>query len=177
MNRLLALLPIGVFAALLVVFTLALDRDPSKIPSVLIDKPLPAFRLPGIEADIAGLSSTDFRGRPMLLNVFGSWCTSCLAEHGTLMALKEQGVIITGIDWRDAALDGAKWLGANGNPYARVGSDPSGRTGIDLGVTGAPETFVIDAKGRVRYKFIGPIDADAWTNTLEPLLQKLRSES
>jgi cytochrome c biogenesis protein CcmG/thiol:disulfide interchange protein DsbE len=177
MNRLLALLPVGLLAAVLVGSWFALNRDPSKIPSVLIDKPLPAFQLPGVEADIAGLSSTDFHGQPILLNVFGSWCGSCLAEHGMLMELKQQGVVIDGIDWRDAAIDGAKWLGQNGNPYARVGSDPLGRTGIDLGVTGAPETFIVDARGRVRYKHIGPIEPDDWTNTIEPLLRKLRSES
>jgi len=177
MKRLLALLPVGLLAALLVTFYFALHRDPSVIPSVFIDKPLPAFRLPALEAGTAGLSSSDVRGTPVLLNVFASWCVSCRAEHGMLMALKSQGVTIDGIDWRDEAVDGAKWLDENGNPYARVGNDRTGRTGIDLGVTGAPETFIVDAKGRVRYKHIGPIEADDWVNTIEPLMRKLRSES
>ena len=94
-----------------------------------------------------------------------------------LMELAHEGVVINGIDWRDEAIDGAKWLNQNGNPYAHVGNDRTGRTGIDLGVTGAPETFILDAKGRVRYKQIGPIDADTWNNTIAPLLKKLRSES
>jgi cytochrome c biogenesis protein CcmG/thiol:disulfide interchange protein DsbE len=177
MNRALALIPVGLFVALLVTFYLALGRDPTHIPSVLIDKPLPAFDLPGVGAGTAGLRTSDLRGQPILLNVFGSWCISCVQEHPVLMELAREGVVIDGIDWRDEAIDGAKWLGQNGNPYARVGNDRTGRTGIDLGVTGAPETFIIDAKGRVRYKQIGPIDADAWNNTILPLLKKLRSES
>lgn len=177
MNRAFALIPVGILLALSVAFFFALQRDPSKIPSVLIDKPLPAFNLGRVEADIPGLSSSDLHGQPILLNVFGSWCVACRQEHESLLALKERGVVIDGIDWRDSANDGARWLSRNGNPYARVGSDPLGRTAIDLGVTGAPETFVIDAKGRVRYKQIGPIDADTWNNTLQPLLEKLKSES
>jgi cytochrome c biogenesis protein CcmG/thiol:disulfide interchange protein DsbE len=177
MNRALALIPVGLFAVLLVTFYFALGRDPTHIPSVLIDKPLPAFDLPGVQAGTEGLRSGDLRGQPMLLNVFGSWCVSCVQEHPVLMELAHEGVIIDGIDWRDEAMDGAKWLNQNGNPYAHVGNDRTGRTGIDLGVTGAPETFIIDAKGRVRYKQIGPIDADTWNNTIAPLMKKLRSES
>jgi cytochrome c biogenesis protein CcmG/thiol:disulfide interchange protein DsbE len=177
MKRAIALVPIGLFAGLLMAFYVALHHDPSAIPSVLIDKPLPAFQLPGVEAGVEGLSSADFRGQPALLNVFGSWCSSCVAEHPMLMELQRRGVVIYGIDWRDEAINGAKWLDQNGNPYARVGNDRSGRTGIDLGVTGAPETFIVDAKGRVRYKVIGPIDPDTWNNTVEPLMRKLRAES
>lgn len=177
MNRGLALIPVGLFAALIVTFYFALGRDPTHIPSVLIDKPLPAFALPGVQTGAAGLRSSDLRGQPMLLNVFGSWCSSCVAEHPMLMELARQGVVIDGIDWRDEAADGAKWLGQYGNPYAHVGNDRMGRTGIDLGVTGAPETFIVDGKGRVRYKQIGPIDADTWNNTILPLMKKLRSES
>ena len=177
MNRTLALIPVGLFAALIVSFYFALGNDPSHIPSVLIDKPLPGFDLPGVEVGAPGLRTSDLRGTPRLLNVFGSWCIACVQEHPMLMDLARQGVVIDGIDWRDEAADGAKWLGQNGNPYARVGNDRTGRTGIDLGVTGAPETFIIDAKGRVRYKQIGPIDTDTWNNTLLPLLKKLQSES
>jgi cytochrome c biogenesis protein CcmG, thiol:disulfide interchange protein DsbE len=172
-----AFLPVTFFGALIVGFFFALHRDPSIIPSVLIDKPLPAFNLPGVEAGAVGLSSADLHGRPALLNVFGSWCSSCVAEHPMLMELQREGVVIYGIDWRDEAADGAKWLDANGNPYARVGNDRLGRVGIDLGVTGAPETFIVDAKGRVRYKQIGPIDADTWTNTIAPLMRKLQAGS
>lgn len=177
MNRALALIPAALFAGLIVVFYFALHRDPSKIPSVLIDKPLPAFNLPAVNSGAAGLRSTDIHGTPSLLNVFGSWCTSCTLEHPMLMELQHEGIVIYGIDWRDKAVDGARWLEDNGNPYTRVGNDRLGRVGIDLGVTGAPETFIIDAKGRVRYKFIGPIGPDDWTQTIAPLLRKLRDET
>ena len=157
-------------------FILGLRHDPSHITSVLIDKPLPEFALPAVRNN-QGLASADFSGEPMLLNVFASWCVSCRVEHGLLLALKQQGVVIQGLDWKDEASDGARYLAENGDPYIKAGNDASGRTGIDLGVAGVPETFVVDGRGRVRYKFIGPIDADDWKNTLKPLLQRLRSET
>ena len=176
MKRLLFLLPVAGLLAVLAAFALGLRYDPSHITSVLIDKPLPGFALPPVR-DQKGLASADFRGEPMLLNVFASWCVACREEHQTLLALKQQGVVIQGLDWKDAAADGARYLADNGDPYIKAGNDESGRTGIDLGVAGVPETFVVDARGRVRYKFIGPIDADDWQNTLKPLLQRLRSET
>ena len=94
-----------------------------------------------------------------------------------LLRLQAEGVAVDGLDWKDDPADGAKWLADNGDPYRRAGNDLSGRTGIDLGVTGAPETFVIDRRGRVRYKHIGPIEADDWTRTLQPLLERLKAES
>lgn len=176
MKRLLFLLPAALFAAVIGAFMLGLRHDPSHITSVLIDKPLPAFALPAVR-DNQGLASADFKGEPMLLNVFASWCVACREEHQMLLSLKQQGVIIQGLDWKDDAADGARYLAQNGDPYIRAGNDASGRTGIDLGVAGVPETFVVDGKGRVRYKFIGPIDADDWENTLKPMLQHLRSET
>ncbi|HUE62841.1 MAG TPA: DsbE family thiol:disulfide interchange protein [Rhizomicrobium sp.] len=176
MKRLLFLLPAALFAAVIGAFILGLRHDPSHITSVLIDKPLPEFALPAVRNN-QGLASADFKGEPMLLNVFASWCVSCRVEHGLLLALKQQGVVIQGLDWKDEASDGARYLAENGDPYIKAGNDASGRTGIDLGVAGVPETFVVDGRGRVRYKFIGPIDADDWENTLKPLLQRLRSET
>ena len=180
MKRLLFLLPAALFAVVIGAFVLGLKHDPSHITSVLIDKPLPEFALPAVrdnQEQNGGLASADFRGEPMLLNVFASWCVSCREEHGLLLQLKQQGVVIQGLDWKDEASEGARYLAQNGDPYIKAGNDQSGRTGIDLGVAGVPETFVVDAKGRVRYKFIGPIDADDWKNTLKPLLQRLRSET
>ena len=176
MKRLLFLLPVALFAAVIGAFMLGLRHDPSHITSMLIDKPLPEFALPAVRNN-QGLASADFKGEPMLLNVFASWCVSCREEHGLLLALKQQGVVIQGLDWKDDAADGARYLAENGDPYIKAGNDASGRIGIDLGVAGVPETFVVDARGRVRYKFIGPIDADDWENTLKPLLQRLRSET
>jgi cytochrome c biogenesis protein CcmG, thiol:disulfide interchange protein DsbE len=176
MKRLLFLLPVALFAAVIGAFVLGLRHDPSHITSVLINKPLPAFALPAVR-DNQGLASADFRGEPMLLNVFASWCVACREEHQMLLQLKQQGVVIQGLDWKDEAAAGARYLAENGDPYIRAGNDLSGRTGIDLGVAGVPETFVVDGRGRVRYKFIGPIDADDWENTLKPMLQRLRSET
>ena len=176
MKRLLFLLPAALFAAVTGAFLLGLRHDPSHITSVLIDKPLPQFALPAVR-DGRGLASADFRGEPMLLNVFASWCVACREEHALLLQLKQQGVVIQGLDWKDDAADGARYLAENGDPYIKAGNDRQGRAGIDLGVAGVPETFVVDGHGRVRYKFIGPIDAEDWRNTLRPMLQRLRSET
>ena len=176
MKRLLFLLPVALFVALIGAFVLGLRHDPSHITSVLIDKPLPEFALPAVRNN-QGLASADFKGRPMLLNVFASWCVSCREEHGLLLALKQKGVVIQGLDWKDEAADGARDLAENGDPYVRAGNDASGRTGIDLGVAGVPETFVVDGRGRVRYKFVGPIDAEDWEHTLKPMLERLRSQT
>ncbi len=173
MKRLLFVLPIFVFVGVLVAFGFALQRDPSRLPSMLIDKPLPQFALPAVRANDAGLATADFRGRPMLLNVFASWCVSCRVEHPVLLELKAQGVPIAGLDWKDKAVDGAQYLRDNGDPYAKAGNDRSGRAGIDLGVTGVPETFVVDRFGKVRYKQVGPIGPDDWKNTIKPLMDKL----
>jgi cytochrome c biogenesis protein CcmG, thiol:disulfide interchange protein DsbE len=176
MRRLLLAFPLVVFAAVAVVFVLGLNRDPSLIPSVLINKPLPSFTLPAVGAGDPGVASQDFRSQPMLLNMFASWCVSCRIEHPLLLDLHARGVPIAGIDWEDEAAAGAKYLKENGDPYARVGLDGSGRTGIDLGITGVPETFVVDKHGRVRYKQIGPIETADWENTIKPLMEKLRAE-
>lgn len=176
MKRLLFLLPVALFAVVIGAFMLGLRHDPSHITSVLIDKPLPKFVLPSVRNN-QGLTSADFKGEPMLLNVFASWCVSCREEHGLLLALKQQGVVIQGLDWKDEAADGARYLAENGDPYIKAGNDASGRAGIDLGVAGVPETFVVDGHGRVRYKFIGPIDTDDWEHTLKPMLARLKSET
>jgi cytochrome c biogenesis protein CcmG/thiol:disulfide interchange protein DsbE len=129
-----------------------------------------------VRAGDAGLASRDFHGEPTLLNVFASWCVSCRVEHPLLLDLRGRGVSVAGIDWEDTAAAGAKYLKENGDPYARVGLDRSGRTGIDLGITGVPETFVVDRHGRVRYKQIGPIETADWINTIKPLMDRLHAE-
>ena len=177
MKRLIFILPVLVFAAVVIAFAGGLQRDPSQIPSTLIDRPLPVFDLPGLAAGAPGFASTEFRGEPKLLNVFASWCGACRVEHPLLMGLKDQGVPIYGLDWKDKPADGAAWLGQFGDPYLKTANDENGRTGIDLGVTGAPETFVIDKQGRVRYKQIGPISPEVWAETIKPLMDKLRLES
>jgi cytochrome c biogenesis protein CcmG/thiol:disulfide interchange protein DsbE len=176
MKRLLFLLPVAAFFAVVAAFVMGLRHDPSHITSTLIDKPLPQFSLPAVR-DNQGLASADFKGEPMLLNVFASWCVACRLEHSLLLQLKDQGITIQGLDWKDDAPDGARYLADNGDPYMKAGNDRNGRTGIDLGVAGVPETFVVDRKGRVRYKFIGPIETSDWEDTIKPLLQRLRSET
>jgi cytochrome c biogenesis protein CcmG/thiol:disulfide interchange protein DsbE len=177
MKRLLALLPVGLFVLVLIGFAVGLRRDPAILPSQLIGKPLPAFALPPVNAERPGLASADLTGEPVLLNVFASWCGPCKMEHPTLMRLQSQGVKVAGIDWKEEAAAGAGWLAQNGDPYVAVGNDRTGRTGIDLGVSGVPETFVVDRRGRVRYRQVGPITPEVWAQTIEPLMLKLRAES
>lgn len=179
MRRLAFIVPVVVFLAIAAVMAVGLGRDPKILPSMLIGKPLPAFNLPDVRTGTGGrgLAASDFQGKPGLINVFASWCVSCRIEHPFLMRLKAEGVSIHGLNWKDKGDAGARWLTQFGDPYDRVGYDPTGRTGINLGVTGAPETFVIDKRGVVRYRHVGPIDPEAWATTLKPLLDKLEAES
>ena len=176
MKRLMFLAPLAAFVVLLVAFGVGLQRDPAKIPSVLINRPLPAFALPAVRPGDAGLASADFQGQPAMLNVFASWCVACRIEHPMLLRLKAQGVPIHAIDWKDTPELGARYLTQNGDPYLKAGNDQSGRTGIDLGVTGVPETFIVDRHGKVRYKQVGPIGKAEWEGVLEPLMRRLARE-
>jgi cytochrome c biogenesis protein CcmG/thiol:disulfide interchange protein DsbE len=162
----------------LAIFFAGLGRDPSRLPSVFIGKPLPAFTTPPLRAETAGLDTTDLAaGEPVLLNVFASWCGPCRVEQPFLMRLRAEGVAVHGLNWKDKPGDGARWLAQNGDPYIRVGDDPTGRVGIDLGVAGVPETFVIDKRGRVRYRHVGALTPDVWQSKIGPLMEKLRRES
>ncbi|MHA6289547.1 DsbE family thiol:disulfide interchange protein [Maricaulis sp. CAU 1757] len=175
MMRFILFVPLALFAVMAVYFGLGLREDPSDIPSQLIDQPLPAFDLPPIEGHERGLSSAELAGDVALLNVFGSWCPPCVIEHPMLMRIAASGVVdIYGIDWKDPPGAGAAWLERHGNPYVAVGDDAAGRVAIDLGLTGAPETFVIDAEGRVRYRHVGIITEADWNNTLRPMIEALR---
>jgi len=143
---------------------------------MLIDRPSPAFALPPIEGRKDGLSSGDLSGRVSMVNVFGSWCTSSQVEHPVLMRIKEQsGPPIHGLNWKDKPGDGARWLQRHGDPYALVGDDADGRIAIEFGVTGAPETFIIDAGGRIRHKHIGPITDEDWMSVLGPMVKELEN--
>ena len=177
MRRLVFLAPVVVFVGIIAAFALGLGHDPSGLPSTLIGKPVPAFALPPVRPGDDGLATRQLAsGGPRLLNAFASWCVACRVEHPLLLALKAQGVPIDGLDWKDKATDGAKYLTQQGDPYQRVGNDESGRAGIDLGVAGVPETFIVDGQGRVRYKQVGPITPDDWTRTIQPLMERLRRE-
>ena len=177
MTRVLLIAPLMIFVILGAYFAVGLTRDPSRIPSVLIDKPLPAFDLPALEGYGNGFSTRDIEGRVALINVFGSWCAGCKIEHPLLMKIAASGeALIVGVDWKDPPGAGERWLEENGNPYAFVGADRGGRTAIDFGVTGAPETFVVDKKGRIRYKHVGVIDERVWLERLRPLVIMLEQE-
>ena len=169
--------PLFAFVPLVVAMGLALLNDPRKMPSQLIDKPVPSFALPGLAPSDGGLSNNDLSGGIKLVNIFASWCEGCRVEHPTLLRLQREGQYpLYGINWKDRPGEGLKWLRANKSPYLKVGDDPSGRLGIDLGVTGVPETFVIDRTGRIRYRHAGPVTDDVWAQTFEPLLASLKKE-
>jgi cytochrome c biogenesis protein CcmG/thiol:disulfide interchange protein DsbE len=174
-GRLVFLLPILVFLGLAVVLGVGLFLDPREVPSPLIGKPVPEFSLPPVRGRTLGLSSADLKGEVSLVNVFASWCVACREEHPLLMQLKQQGLVpIHGLNYKDAPKDAAEWLDALGDPYTRTGADINGRVGIDWGVYGVPETFVIDRNGRIAYKHIGPMTPRDWDEEIAPLIERLR---
>lgn len=167
--------PVAIFAALTVVLAWGLTRDPSAIPTPLIGKPVPQFALPPVKGRALGLSSANLVGEPSLVNVFASWCVECQLEHPLIMQMKSRGVApIHGLNDKNRPDDAARWLNTFGDPYTRTGADLDGRVAIDWGVYGVPETFVIDADGRVAFKHIGPLTAEVVERTIMPLIDSLR---
>ncbi|MFZ4110355.1 MAG: DsbE family thiol:disulfide interchange protein [Polymorphobacter sp.] len=180
MNRIVFLVPVIAFIALVGFFGIGLTKDPKELPSQLIDRPLPTFDLPGIAAAPdggPGLASVALKGEPALLNIFASWCAACPQEHPVLTRISAEGFPVYGIAWKDKPQDSRDWLTKWGNPYRATAADENGRTAIDLGVTGVPETFIVDKAGRVRFKQIGPISPEQWETTIKPLMAKLRAEA
>jgi cytochrome c biogenesis protein CcmG, thiol:disulfide interchange protein DsbE len=173
MRRLLYLIPVLVFAAVGIGLAVGLTRDPSTLPSALIDRPVPQFELPALDGG-EGLSSADLKGRVSLVNVFASWCVPCRVEHPVLMRLAEEGVPIFGINYKDPPDKAKAWLAELGNPFEKIGADRNGRVGIEWGVYGVPETFVVDAQGRIRHRHVGPIQARDLEKTLRPILAELQ---
>lgn len=168
------LVPIGAFVLLGLLLAYGLNLDPHKIPSPLIDKPLPDFALPSVADPKRVVSKDDLRGEVYLLNVWASWCVACRQEHPLLNELaKSRRVTIVGLNYKDKRDDALKWLGALGNPYTVSLTDLDGRLGLDLGVYGVPETFLIDKTGVIRFKQIGPITEEVLMQKLLPLLQTL----
>jgi cytochrome c biogenesis protein CcmG/thiol:disulfide interchange protein DsbE len=174
--RLLVWAPVLLFAVVGILLAIGLTRDPETLPSVLVGKPAPAFSLPPIPGrDEQGFASGDLGGRPMLVNVFASWCLPCRAEHPLLSRLAETGVVIQGINYKDRPEDVRAWLAELGDPFEKVGSDQSGRVGIDWGVYGVPETFVLDREGRIVHRHVGPLqpqDLDRLRALLAELARK-----
>ena len=163
-------IPVIVLIGLVVLFSISLFRDPREVPSPLIGKTAPAFSLPLLDSD-ALYTAQDLKGRPLLVNFFASWCVGCRDEHAQLLKLaQEQGVEIVGMDYKDTPADVDQWLRRHGNPYRRVIQDANGSAGMDWGVYGVPETFVLDAEGTIVYKQIGPMTEEVWERTIRPLL-------
>jgi len=177
--RVATLLPVGLFAVMGVVLAVGLNRDPKVLPSTLLDKPLPAFDLPALETGLPNLKSAELQGKGLtLINVFGSWCVSCRYEHPLLLRVgKDTRFKLVGIDWKDAPEDAKQYLVTYGNPYAQIGTDQVGRTAIDLGVSGAPETFAVDANGIVRLRVPGPLTPEIWDKQIEPLIKEAEKAS
>lgn len=171
-------LPLAVFAVMVGFFVVGLvwnhNHDARFVPSPLIDKAAPDFRLPLLDHPAQYVTKTDMLGKPYLLNVFASWCFACGDEHPVLMAWRDKfGVSVIGYNYKDAPADARAWLQRHGNPYHEVVADESGATALDFGVYGAPETYLIDARGIIRYKHIGPLTPEVIAKELEPKIQAL----
>jgi cytochrome c biogenesis protein CcmG/thiol:disulfide interchange protein DsbE len=166
------LIPLVIFFGLIVLFTIGLGLNPREVPSPLIDKPIPEFALPRLHAADQQFGSAELRQGSRV-----RWCTACRQEHPFLMELAGRGEItIYGLNYKDQREDGLQWLERHGNPYSASAFDHDGRVGIDWGVYGVPETFVVDGKGRIRYKHIGPLSPSAWQEKIQPLVARIKAE-
>jgi cytochrome c biogenesis protein CcmG/thiol:disulfide interchange protein DsbE len=172
--------PLIAFALLVVVLAIGVRRAPEKstIESVLIGRPAPSFDLPRLGNEPGLFRSADWRGRAFLLNVWGTWCVECRAEHDVLLAIKRSGVVpLIGLNWKDDDALALRWLEELGNPYDAVAADREGRVAIDWGVYGAPETFLVDARGIVVHKHVGPLSEQIWARDFLPQLQPVAAQS
>ncbi len=168
------LVPLALFAALAGLLYTGLQRNPGVVSSPLVGRPLPAFALPGVPG--GALRSDDLEQEPSLLNVWASWCAACRAEHPLLLKLAASGEVpVYGLNYKDEHGDALRWLETFGDPYRRSGHDRDGKVGLDLGVYGVPETFVIDRGGRIAHKHVGPIAEKDWEETIRPLLRRLQA--
>lgn len=175
MSRLKLFLPLIIFSLLAIVFWNVLQNknyDPQDLPSALIDQPLPSFTLPTVDTDNI-VTEKQLVGRVFLLNVWATWCITCRVEHPYLVKLKNQGINIIGLNYKDDKAKAQAWLSDFHNPYVVNLYDEQGSLGLDLGVYGAPETYLIDAKGIIRYKHVGDINAHVWQEQLQPLYEGL----
>ncbi|WP_428506618.1 DsbE family thiol:disulfide interchange protein [Roseateles sp.] len=173
--KLKAMIPLLGFAVLALFLARGLQLKPREIPSPLIGKPVPAFVLPPLLEGGAQLRQADMTGKISVLNVWASWCGPCREEHPLLLDLarRRPELQLLGLNYKDEPAQATRWLKELGNPYRAIGSDTRGQVGIDLGVYGVPETFVIDRQGLIRYKHVGPLTAELLRDTLEPLLDRL----
>ena len=166
------LVPVFLFALLIIVLVNGLGKDPSQLPSPLLDKPAPQFELPSVTDPTKTVGSADFANEIALVNVWATWCVGCRQEHGFLMQLAETGTIpIIGLNWRDNRIEAQRYLQQLGNPYVDTAYDEDGRVGIDWGVYGAPETFLVGADGTVLFKQLGPLSWGLWEQNFVPLIE------
>ena len=174
MLRYLILIPVALFLVLVAFLAIGLTRDPHEVPSPLINKAAPAFRLPQLKDPTKTFSAEDMRGKVWVLNVWASWCVTCRDEHPLLIEYAKSGAIpIYGLNWKDKPEDAKAWLDELGDPYVLSISDLEGRVAIDYGVYGAPETYLIDKQGMIREKHIGPVTEAVWHQKFVPLAQEL----
>lgn len=167
-------LPLAVFAVLTAFLGYGLTLDPREVPSPLIDRPAPAFRLPQLDQPTRVVVPADLQGRVWLLNVWASWCVACRQEHPVLVSLAKSGAVpIYGLNYKDQRADALTWLDRFGNPYQWSMLDADGRVGIDYGVYGVPETFLIDKQGIIRYKQIGPLTDEILARKIIPMARRL----
>ncbi|MDO8264354.1 MAG: DsbE family thiol:disulfide interchange protein [Gallionella sp.] len=171
------ILPFIVFMIMAAFMYVGLSLNPHEVPSPLIGKAAPAFTLPQLHEPAKQFSTQDMKGKVWLFNVWASWCTACESEHEVLMELSRQNLVpIYGMDYKDKREDGEAWLRQRGNPYALVVSDAEGRVGIDYGVYGVPETYVIDKLGVIQYKQIGPVTPQNLSEKILPLIKELQAK-
>jgi cytochrome c biogenesis protein CcmG, thiol:disulfide interchange protein DsbE len=167
-------LPLALFLGLVVFLAIGLRKDPHEVPSPLINKAAPAFRLPQLHDPAKTFSAQEMRGKVWLLNVWASWCVSCREEHPVLLDLARSGTVpLYGLNYKDQRNDALAWLGEFGDPYLLSAADLDGRVGIDYGVYGAPETYLIDREGVIRFKHIGPLSPDVIQGKILPLARDL----
>ena len=177
-QRLFSLLPIVIFLVLVVFFVRRLElieqgNMPDMIPSVMIDRPAPTYTLPSLIKGKPGVISADLKGKVTLVNMFASWCLPCRAEHPFLFEIKKAGITLVGINYKDKPENARAWLQQMGNPYDAIGSDLDGRVGINFGVYGVPESYLIDKQGVIRFKQAGPLTPEDIQNILLPLAREL----
>ncbi|MEE4661675.1 MAG: DsbE family thiol:disulfide interchange protein [Halieaceae bacterium] len=177
MKRLKLFLPLAVFLVLAGFLFRGLSLDPQALPSALIDRPMPAFTLPVLGADGASVDEKALSGEVALVNVWATWCASCRVEHPFLTELARQGLAIYGINYKDEDDKALAWLAELGDPYRLNIVDAEGTLGLDLGVYGAPETYVVDARGVIRYRHVGVVNAQVWQDILSPIVDELKREA
>lgn len=175
--RLALFVPFALFVGLSTILLLGLDKNPTELPSALVGKKFPSFTLIALNEERGMLSEEDITGEVALVNVWATWCYACRIEHAMLNQLNEQGVKVIGLNYKDERQSAKNWLDLRGDPYAFSIFDVRGILGLDLGVYGAPETYLIDAKGVIRHRRVGVVDERVWSNEFQDLYAQLKEES